>query len=55
MAFDTHEELADFVDSKEPILNKLGLIVNTHNGITKARMILDTKQSGVKLITPQAH
>ena len=53
-AFDTFEELQEFVDSPEPILNKLGLIVKTRNGITKARMILDTKQSGVKRITAQA-
>ena len=37
-----------------PILNKLGLIVKAHSAITKARMILDTKQSGVKHVTPQA-
>ena len=53
-AFDTHEELAAFVNSVKPILNKLGLIVKTRNGITKARMILDTKKSGVKRITSQA-
>ena len=54
VAFDTHAELAAFVDSDEPILNKLGLIAKTRNGITKARMILDTKQSGVRRITSQA-
>lgn len=53
-AFDTYSELAAFVDSGEPILNKLGLIVKTRNGITKARVILDTKQSGVKRITSHA-
>ena len=53
MAFNTYQELCDFVGSANPILNKLGLIVKTRNGITKARMILDTKQSGVKLITSQ--
>ena len=53
MAFDTYQELCDFVGSANPILNKLGLIAKTRNGITKARMILDTKQSGVKLITSQ--
>ena len=42
------------LDCLEPIPNKLGLIVKTRNGITKARMILDTKQSGVKRITSQA-
>ena len=51
---DTHAELAAFVDSEEPILNRLGLMVKTSNGITKASMILDTKQSGVKRITSQA-
>ena len=54
VAFDTYAELAQFADAEEPILNKLGLIVKTRNGITKARMILDTKQSGVKHITSQA-
>ena len=54
MAFDTYAELCEFVDSPNPIMNKLGLIVKTRNGITKARMILDTKQSGVKRITSQA-
>ena len=54
VAFDTYAELAQFVDSDEPILNKLGLIIKTRNGITKARMILDTKQSGVKRVTSQA-
>ena len=43
VAFDTHAELAAFVDSDEPILYKLGRIFKTRNGITKARMILDTK------------
>ena len=35
----------------EPILNKLGLITKTRNGITKSRMILDTKESWVKHAT----
>ena len=47
-AFDTYAELEAFVGGK-PVLNKLGLIVKTRNGVTKARMILDTKGSGVKL------
>ena len=47
-AFDTYAELSEFADLQEPILNKLGLIVKTRNRITKARMIPDTKQSGVK-------
>lgn len=33
------------------ILNKIELIVKIRNGVSKARMILDTKQSGVKKIT----
>ena len=33
------------------MLNKLGLIVKTRNNVTKARMILDTKESGAKRIT----
>ena len=53
-AFDTHAELADFFNDDEPIMSKLGLIIKTPNCITKARMILDTKQSGVKRITSQA-
>ena len=34
VAFDTYAELSEFVDLQEPILNKLGLIVKTRNGIT---------------------
>ena len=52
MAFDTLQELEEFVQG-EVILNKLGLIVKTRNGVTKARMILDTKESGVKTVTAQ--
>ena len=55
--FDTMQELNEFVGATpdEPaILNKLGLIVKIRNGIKKARMILDTKASGVKAITTQA-
>ena len=54
VAFDTYAELWKFVNSSKPILNKLGLIAKTRNGISKVRMILDTKQSGVKRITSQA-
>ena len=50
LAFDTYEQLQEYVGGK-PVLRKLGLIVKTRNGITKARMILDTKESGVKWIT----
>ena len=46
---DTHEQLAEFVG--KPVLNKIDLIINTRNCIDKARIIVDTKQSGVKLIT----
>ena len=53
-AFGSYEKLAEFVESDNPILNKLGLIVNTRNGIANARMILDTKQSNVEYITSQA-
>ena len=35
-------------------LTKLGLIVKTRNGVTKARMILDTKQSKVQLASTQS-
>ena len=41
-AFDTHQQLQDYLGGK-PGLNKIGLIVKTRNGKTKARMILDTK------------
>jgi hypothetical protein len=47
-------ELNEFVGAtpEEPaILNKLGLIIKVRQGISKARMILDTKESGVKRIT----
>lgn len=53
-AFDSHAVLQEFMDCPKPILNKLGLIVTTGNGITKARMILDTEQRSVKRITSQA-
>ena len=46
-AFDTYELLEEVVGGK-PILNKLGLIVKTRNGVAKARTILDAKESGVK-------
>ena len=52
-AFDSYAELAEYVEG-QPIPNKLGLIVKTRNGITKARMVLDTKQSGVKTIMSQS-
>ena len=49
-AFDDLESLRAFVHG-EPILNKLGLITKTRNGVTKSRMILDTKESWVKHAT----
>ena len=48
--FDTFEQLSEFVNAtpEEPaILSKLGLIIKMKNGVEKARMILDTKESGV--------
>ena len=57
VAFNTFEQLTGFVEGKPPqtpILNKIGLIVKTRNGITKARTILDTKQSGVKKMTAKS-
>ena len=35
----------------EPILKKIGLILKVRNGVSNTRMLLDTKQSGVKRIT----
>lgn len=32
-------------------MNKIGLITKVRNGVSKARMILDTKESGVEQIT----
>ncbi len=49
-SFDTHAALSEFVGG-EPILNKLGLVLKVRNGKTKARMILDTKESGIKHVT----
>ena len=57
MAFNTFEQLTGFVEGKPahtPILNKIGLLVKTRNGITKARTVLDTKQSGVKKMTAKS-
>ena len=51
-AFDTLEELEQFVGG-DVALNKLGLIIKTRAGVTKARMILDTKQSKVKHASTQ--
>ena len=48
--FDSYEELASYVGGK-PILNKIGLIIKVRGGVSKARMILDTKESGLKRIT----
>ena len=48
--FDSYEDLSKFVGATEEdpaILSKLGLIIKERNGVQKARMILDTKESGV--------
>ena len=49
-AFDTYPELAEYTGGT-PILSKLGIIEKIRNGVTSARTILDTKESGVKYIT----
>ena len=49
-SFEPHVKLTEFL-GEAPVLNKLGLIVRTRNNVTNARMILDTKESGVKKIT----
>ena len=46
-AFTSIEGLHNFL-GEQPILNKIGLIVKTRNGVTKTRMILDTKVSNLK-------
>jgi len=54
VAFDKREQLTGYVEGTPPltpILNKIGLIVKTRNGVTKVRTILDTKQSGIKKMT----
>ena len=54
VGFESYDELAEFVQGR-PVLSKLGLILKTRNNITKARLILDTKESGIKLATSQWH
>ena len=49
-SFDTIDDFRKFVKG-DPVLSKLGLILKTRNGTTKARMILDTKASGIKYVT----
>ena len=47
-AFSTFQQLTGFVKGtppKTPILNKIGLTTKKRNGVTKARTILDAKQS----------
>ena len=51
--FDSYDDLAAYCEGK-PILNKIGLVIKTRNGIIKASMILDAKQSGAKLIIAKA-
>ena len=50
VSFTSLDDLRKFVKG-EPILNKLGLITKVRNGVTKTRMILDTKESWVKHAT----
>jgi len=53
--FDTYDELSQFVNATEAepaVLNKIGLVIKVKhdaagNPVEKARMILDTKESGV--------
>ena len=52
-SFRSIDDLRTFVNG-EPILNKLGLITKVRNGISKTRMILDTKESWVKHATWKA-
>ena len=42
------QELTDYLKGEAPILSKIGLIVKEKDGVVKKRMILDTKQSGLK-------
>lgn len=42
------QELTHFLGGEAPILSKIGLIIQEHNGEVKKRIILDTKQSGLK-------
>ena len=47
---DTFEKVSEFVEATREhpaIVSKLGLIIKERNGVQKARMILDTKESGV--------
>lgn len=53
VAFDTFEQRAGFVEGK-PILNTIGLITKTRNGVTKPRTNLDTEQSRVKMVAANA-
>ena len=53
VSFRSYEDLATYVGGK-PVLNKIGLIIKTRNGVTKARTILDTKESGVTRVTAKA-
>ena len=49
-SYDSMAELRERV-AGDPVLSKLGLIVKVRNGKAKARMILDTKASGIKYVT----
>ena len=52
--FDSYQDMAELVGAtpEEPaIMNKLGLIIKERNGVQSARLILDTKESGVGKLT----
>ena len=49
LEFDTLDQLKAFLGA-DPILSKFGLVVKTRNGITKKRLILDAKASGISEI-----
>ena len=49
LEFDTPDQLKAFLGA-DPILIKFGLVVKTRNDITKKRLILDAKASGISEI-----
>lgn len=53
-AFDTFQQLTGFVEGTPPQTPISNNIIKKRNGITKARSILDTKQSGVKRMTAKS-
>ena len=52
-ASDTYDELKAYVGGCL-FLSKLGLIIKARNGVEKARMILDAKESGIKHVTAKS-